>query len=609
MADENPFMQTEFMRPDFRPSSRPAPSSPSQSGNPLLGTDYLTGRQSAPTGVAPPGLSPPGAQPQQAPFLTPGRPPAQDMAWSEVGSQAFQNAPKSAVEFGKALVQPFLAPVETAKTIRQLGQGLYSKGRGLVGYERDLASEGVADAMGQFFKDRYGDMPSIKRTLAEDPVGAAADFSTILTGGGTLAAKAPGIIGKAGQAARAVGSTIDPLAIATKAPAVASKAVTSAINVPLSLQSGASYRSLQHAAKAGATANPVFWEHLSGSVPATDLVKRVNDGISEVAKQRSAEYMAGMGRIASTQSLPFDKVDDALRAARDVAYHRGAVVNPEAAAALQRMESLVRQWRTNPQMVHNIEDFDKLKQALRNTGYAETFKGSPARKVVDDIANAARETIPDKRYAGIMENYQAATQELADLTKELTARGGSSITQIRKILRSQDTKAKGDLLKRLEQIDPDLPYAIAGVELNPLIPQGIRGQIAGMLASGSLTGIAALAAHPAPLAGLALSSPRVVGTTSYGMGRAGNALENLRQSRPSAGAALFQSGRTEEVAGQRASGGRVGRTTGGRAPRISDRLLHAVERARREIQSETKPILDAPDETVVRALEVAKQHI
>jgi hypothetical protein len=51
---------------------------------------------------------------------------------------------------------------------------------------------------------------------------------------------------------------------------------------------------------------------------------------------------------------------------------------------------------------------------------------------------------------------------------------------------------------------------------------------------------------------------------------------------------------------QRASGGRV---------RISDRLMMAVERARRQVQAETKPILDAPDETVVRALKVAQQHI
>lgn len=590
MAEENPLLQTDFLKGANGKS--PAPQVPVADGNPLLSTEFMSGRATAPAQTKSEAV-------EKAVKLT-----GPDMSWSEVGSQALQNAPRSAVEFGKNIVQPFLQPVETAQTIGQLGKGLYSKGKGLLGYERDLAAEGVADAMGGFFKERYGDMPSIKRTLAEDPVGAAADLSTILTGGGTLAAKAPGLVGTIGQAAKTVGSAVDPLALATKVPAVAAKGVASVINVPLSLQSGASYKSLQQATKAGATANPVFWEHLSGSVPPTDLVKRVNDGISEVAKQRSAEYLSGMGRIASNRTLPFNKVDEALKAAQNVAYHKGSVVNQEAAAVLQNMQDIVAQWRSNPNMTHNLEDFDKLKQALRSAGYASTYKGSPARKIVDDIANAAKNTIPDKRYAQIMENYQAATQELTDLTKELTARGGSSITQIRKILRAQDTKAKGDLIKRLEQIDPELPYAIAGVELNPLIPQGIRGQIAGMLASGSLGGIAALAAHPAPLAGIAFSSPRISGTTAYGMGRVGGLPESVRSAAPAAGPALFQAGRAEEVTRpQRASGGRINPSM------MADRILGQIEKARKELQAETGSLLNHDDETIVKALKVANERI
>jgi len=562
---------------------------------------------------APPSAGTPTPTAQQNPavskalFLTTGREPPPDMSWSDVGSQALQNAPTSAWEFGKSIVQPFLAPVETAKTVGQLGQGLISKGKGLVGLERDVASEGVADAMGQFFKERYGDMPSIKRTLSQDPVGAAADLASVLTLGGGAAAKAPGVIGKVGEAAKAVGTAVDPLSVVTKAPAVAAKAATSVLNYPLSLQSGTSYKSLQQATKAGLTSNPVFMEHLSGAVPQTDLVKRINDGIQTVAKQRSDEYLAGMGSIASNQRLPYDKVDDALKAARNVAYYKGQVRNPEAAAILQQMENTVSKWRSDPSMTHNIADFDALKQALRSYGYSSTYKGTPARKIVDDISNAAKNTIPDKRYAQIMENYQNATQELTDLTKELTARGGSSITQIRKILRSQDTKAKGDLLKRLEEIDPDLPYAIAGVELNPLLPQGIRGQIAGVLATG---GLSALAMHPAPLAGLAFSSPKVSGLTAYGLGRVGGISENVRKAYPSLAPAVFQSGRADQVLEQ-ASGGRVGRASGGRLNGASraDMIIAQVDKARKELQRETGSLLNHDDSTIVKALKVANERI
>jgi hypothetical protein len=72
---------------------------------------------------------------------------------------------------------------------------------------------------------------------------------------------------------------------------------------------------------------------------------------------------------------------------------------------------------------------------------------------------------------------------------------------------------------------------------------------------------------------------------------------------------IMQQAQPQEGAQPQASGGRVGRAAGGRTMRLSDRLLMAVERARRETQAETKPMLNAPDETVVKALEMAKQHI
>jgi hypothetical protein len=607
---ENPLLQTEFMRSEpSAPPKAPSQQLGSRGSNPLLETEFITG-QPSPAGPAPnqSGIV------DKALFLTTGREPPPDMSWSEVGSQAIQNAPKSAWEFGKAVVQPFIAPIETATAIGNVGAGLLSKTKGALGVKQDptekAKTEASADAIGQFYKERYGSLGGVKRALAEDPVGVMADAATALTGGGALAARLPGMAGRVGSATQAVGTAIDPLSIITKAPAVATKAVTSLTNFPLSLQSGASYKSLQQAVNAGLTANPVFMSHLSGSTPPTDLVKRVNDGIAQVAKQRSAEYMAGMGRIASNQPLPYDKVDEALAAARNVAYHKGSPKNLEAAQVLQEMENTIRKWRANPNMAHNIEDFDALKQTLRSIGYANTNKGTPARKIVDDVANAAKETIPDKRYANIMENYQAATRELTDLSRELTAGNSSSITQIRKILRSQDTKAKGDLIKRLEQIDPELPYAIAGVELHSWMPQGLRGQIAGMLSAGGLGGIPYLAMHPAPIVGLALSSPKLSGLTAYGIGRAGGIAENVRQAAPLAAPALFQSGRAEQVLNQ-ASGGRVERASGGRlnAPSKADMIIAQVDRARKELQRETGGLLNHDDSTIVKALKVANERI
>jgi len=605
MDQQNPLLSTEYFG-----SSSTAPSEPPRGSeeNPLMQTEYFSGKPSAKTEAVQP-VTPKIEPPTQtaalgAPLQPIGKEEPKDIGWGEVATQAIKSAPSSAVEFGKSIIHPFMHPVETAQAIGALGKGAYSKAAGALGVEQKpeqkAQDEAAVNALADFYRDRYGSVARFKQAIAKDPVGVLADASTVLTGGGSLAAKAPGLIGKAGEAAATVGKTVDPLATALKAPALAAKGVSTVLNVPLSLQSGSSFRSLQQATNAGLTANPVFWEHLSGSVSPNDLIRRVNDGISKVAQQRSAEYMAGMSSIASNQRLSFDKVDDALKAARNIAYHRGSVLKEDAANILKEMENIVGQWKNNPQMIHNIEDFDKLKQALRSKGYEATYKGTEARKIVDDIANAAKETIPDKRYANIMENYQRATQELIDLNKELTARGGSSLTQIRKILRSQDTKAKGDLIKRLEAIDPQLPYAIAGVELNPLIPQGIRGQIAGMLASGSLGGIAALAAHPAPLAGLAFSSPKVGGLTAYGIGRAGGLPSRAYEALPAPQAL----GQAAEAARILSSEERPQRATGGAV-----NLTALANAARKAVTKSTEELLETPDEHVVKALEIANRHI
>lgn len=61
-----------------------------------------------------------------------------------------------------------------------------------------------------------------------------------------------------------------------------------------------------------------------------------------------------------------------------------------------------------------------------------------------------------------------------------------------------------------------------------------------------------------------------------------------------------------------ASGERAGYATGGSArPRemTADDMIRAAERSKKKIQSDTKPILDEEDETVVHALRVANQHI
>jgi hypothetical protein len=631
--EDDDLLQTDFMKGSARPAPTPTPAPATAKAPPaakeeddLLNTDFMRsfrGQKPAEQQPAPQQPAASARAPNQPSTFAPNqvdRPEPKEMAWGDVASSAAQNIVPSAKAFGQALVTPFMQPKETAQALGQIGTGLYSKARGALGYtqtaEEKAKDEAAVNQMGQLFKERYGTVEAAKRTFAEDPVGFLADVSTPLTGGGSLAARAPGVIGTLGKATAAVGSAIDPVAAALKVPQVATKAITTATNVPLSLQSGVSYRSLQQAVDSGANASPVFWEHLSGSVPASSVVDRVNNAIGQVAKQRSDDYIremtAATGR--NPQQLSYGLVDKAMTDAQNIAMPRGLVFDPTASKVVvfNKVKNLVDDWKANPNNGHTMADFDQLKKDLRTFGYDNTLPGSEARKMVEDLANSAKATIPDKKYVDIMEQYQAATRELNDLNKDLVNRRGSTTSQISKILKNQDKQSKGALIKRLEELDPDLPAAIAGVELNPLIPSGLRGQLAGMLASGSFLGLAGMAAHPAPLAGIALSSPRVAGTLNYGAGRIAGAPARTYESLRPAVEAARQSGRAEDVLGPQpqARGGRARRASGGRLTGITTAamLMAAAESAKKGHGKATEPLLNQPDEAITRALAIANQH-
>tara|TARA_R110002020_G_C16273151_1_gene771281 strand:- start:40 stop:1638 length:1599 start_codon:yes stop_codon:yes gene_type:complete len=129
----------------------------------------------------------------------------------DVPGMAYDNFTKSAGQAGKDIVQPFLSPVETAKSLSNLALGAVQK---LIPGEQ--SSEKYANAVGEHFAKRYGGWEEFKRTAATDPVGLLLDASSVFSGGGTLAARAPGMVGKVARGARAVGDVVDPINIATK---------------------------------------------------------------------------------------------------------------------------------------------------------------------------------------------------------------------------------------------------------------------------------------------------------------------------------------------------------------------------------------------------------
>lgn len=608
MVDGNPLWEADTAAPKQaprQPSTAPAePAQQQRTANRLWDAD------ASPAAVAAKEVATPA-------FMDTERPPAQDMSWSEVGQKAAQSFVPSLKQYGESLITPFTQPKETLAALGQIGTGAVSKAKGALGFEQDAAKkeedEAAINALGRFYADRYGSVAGFKRALAEDPVGVMSDLSLPISGGGAALAKAPGTIGKIGSAVQTTGRIMDPIGAATMAPKAATEAATTVAAIPASWFTGASMKGLKSATEAGFTANPVFWQHFNGAGKAEDMVEAVNKAISDAGKARASEYMQGMDKLKLSQPLSYENLNKAMEEARNIAGTKGRVSNPEAFAVFQELNNRINNWTTNKATTHTLSDFDELKKLIRNVGYEKTSPGSPARKVVDTLADSVSQTIKDfdPGYADVMKRYEAATKQLNDFRKGLT--GSDTASSFRKLMSAQKGHGKENILEEISKINPEIPFMIAGQELRPWLAQGLRG----LITSGSALGTGLFMGVPHAAAHLYGQSPKAVGATFYGAGRIGGAPDRLYKALPPGSfPAAQQIGRAENLVGeeeedQPAQVVRQARASGGRAMGImtAERLMRAAHAAKLKINKSTEQILDEPDEAVVKALDIANRHI
>ncbi len=129
--------------------------------------------------------------------------------------QLVTNVPESGKEFLSNIFQAIRHPIQTGKAVVTIGKGAFQKL--IPGEQKD---EAAFDQLTDFFADRYGSLEKFSEAAIKDPVGVAADISTILTAGGAVAVRTAGIAGKAGKAGKIaevgkivgeVGKRLDPI--------------------------------------------------------------------------------------------------------------------------------------------------------------------------------------------------------------------------------------------------------------------------------------------------------------------------------------------------------------------------------------------------------------
>lgn len=237
---------------------------------------------------------------------------------AEVPLEAGKNLPASAGQFVGGVVQAVVSPLQTLTSLLDMGAGALRNTlpKPVVSFidkfdsdpEAAQRASNVATAVGGMYKDRYGSYEAIKRTFAEDPVGAAGDLSTLLTGGGAAASKLG--VTQAGAAMSRAGNVINPM-----------RPIAPVIEAPFKLAgkaAGAVYNALDPKSTAYLTAaegrGPAIVNALRGQ---TEIVPGSLPTAAQAAAPVGATRFSAMGESAArTTPTPFFEREQAQKAAQ-----------------------------------------------------------------------------------------------------------------------------------------------------------------------------------------------------------------------------------------------------------------------------------------------------
>lgn len=461
------------------------------------------------------------------------------MTWGQAAGTAVSNIPASAQRFGESIWHAVTNPVETVSNIAEVGYGAGSQAVGAaadaVGIDMDQDArakrEAKFNAVKDFFAERYGGVENIKRTLAEDPVGMAADLSTVLAGTGAVT-RVPAISKAA--------SIVDPINAAVKGTqAVGRNVVAPAIGT----MTGAGAESVRAAGQAGAQGNRAFLENMRGQAGINDTIDMAQSAMGQIRKERSDAYKAGMETVkASDAPVSYAPIMKSLSEAHKKAYYRGVPIDDVAAKTLDEIQGKINQFReiekSSPADVsyRSAEALDALKQAVGEIRQ-RTMPNTKARSVADGVYNTIKSEITRQvpEYAKTMKAYSQASDQINDLTKTFslreTAAPDTTARKLQSVMRNNVNTNYGRrtrLMEDLARYEPDLPAALAGQAMSSPTPRGLQSLAAvatGMTGLGGATGVAAF--NPMSLAALPFMSPRIMGEAAYGAGSLTRLIESI----------------------------------------------------------------------------------
>jgi hypothetical protein len=480
-----------------------------------------------------------------------------DVGLGEVGIEALSNLPSSAKREVQALWDAVTSPIETAKTVGQLGYGILQNVLPddvvqMIG--EDEESQQLASAVGEYFADRYGGIENIKRTIATDSAGFLADLAGTISGGSTIAAKVIANAAKAGKGAKLArvpaaleqvskyASRIDPITFslvgAGKVAKVGTKKVLGpAVATTLAFTSGTGREAIEQAYKAGKEGGEAlknFRDNLTGKADPLEAVANARYNLNILYEQRKQSYLSGKANLKD--------VDLNLGTIKSMVADLQALRTTDAKvleAANSAAEILAR---AEKQGYKSISDFDELKRTLNSE--AMNYSGT-ARVKIKELADEVKRQIntADPNYEKVMKSYEEATKSIQEIEKALDVGDKKTAEKALKSLLtsmrdgvSTNYGQRLNLAQQLEQLPGAKQFLpqLAGQELSSYVPRGLQGRILGSGLVGGLGYLGGSLLSPSTVISGLAASPRAVGNVAQLSGRTARRASQAAQVLPSA---------------------------------------------------------------------------
>jgi len=366
--------------------------------------------------------------------------------------------------------EAILHPIQTVQNIGGTAVGGLEKVAG-----QNTENTQKFDNLVNFFKDRYGSIDNLEKTLYNDPVGVAADISTLFGGAG-LAAKGlkvaadasklgevGNVLGKTGSVLNKASDLTNPLTPVAKGIGALVKPAAEAATGELGKVTGFEPGTIE-----AIRANPEAFTPSQIANTTREVVgSQVEDALmSKIASKAETTSQYAPIRAASVEvPVSHNFLEDQLRNEVGVQVKDGKIVADSSSkirtpAEISKLQHVFDTYKPDFQKgTLTPEKFLNLRDDLGQIAYNDLGKKSTAvARVTDNIRRNLnqeyRGTIPGLKE--LDERFSNQTEELKKLRKGLIDKNGNLTDNAFNLVANAGNKGNEARLARLEQLVPGI---------------------------------------------------------------------------------------------------------------------------------------------------------